>query len=83
MAQSAQERFNGVINEVSATRQSIKEFQDAAFARFGSYSYGAGYLESSLIDAIMLLPKHKRAEFRQMFLQQAEQQKKMVDNPAV
>lgn len=78
MAKSAQERFNEFLNECGETRNSIKEFQDAAYENYRSHSYSAGFLESKLVDVIMELPKQKRAELRTLFRQQAEKQRREV-----
>jgi hypothetical protein len=64
MAKSAAVKLEEFMNECHGTRAVIKEFNDVAKSRFGDYGYGAGYLESVLVDAIMELPKARREAFR-------------------
>jgi hypothetical protein len=73
---SAQQKFNDGLTEIRATREALKEFVDAAYQNYGTHSYSSGYLESTIIDLIMMLPKAKRAEMRVVFKQQAERQAK-------
>ena len=78
MAKSAQQRFNEYLDEARSTRESIKEFQDAAYENYQSHSYAAGFLESKLVDVIMALPRAQREELRAVFRQQAEKQRREV-----
>lgn len=71
------------LQELAQTRASVQQFQTAAYAHYGSYSYSAGYLESTVVDLIMQLPKHKRAEMRQLFAQQVQKLCQTVDTVAV
>ncbi len=82
MAKSAQQRFNEYLDEARSTRESIKEFQDAAYESYRSHSYAAGFLESKLVDVIMALPRAQREELRAVFRQQAAKLQKEVDKAA-
>jgi hypothetical protein len=79
MAKSAQQRFTEYLDEARSTRESIKEFQDAAYENYRSHSYAAGFLESKLVDVIMSLPRAQREELRAVFRQQAAVLQKEVD----
>ena len=82
MAKSAQQRFTEYLDEARSTRESIKEFQDAAYENYRSHSYAAGFLESKLVDVIMALPRAQREELRSVFRQQAAKLQKEVDKAA-
>lgn len=64
MPKSAQQRMNEYWNECDQIRAAVKNFNDRSFEANGSFSFAAGFLESTLVDAIMQLPKAKREEFR-------------------
>lgn len=64
MPKSTQQKISEYWNESELVRAAVKSFNDRSFEANGSFSYAAGFLESTLVDAIMHLPKAKREEFR-------------------
>jgi len=77
MAKTGQQRLNEIWAETDSTRAALKSFSDAVMENYGTLSYAAGYLESSLASVIMELPKKRRlelrAEFERAALKQREQ----------
>lgn len=53
-----------MMNETAETKDAIREMIDSA-ARVEGYAYASGALSVMLEDAIALLPKAKRADFRE------------------
>jgi hypothetical protein len=74
MAKSAQQRFNEYLDECRETREALGQFEKAAQTRYddNGYAYIAGYMMTQLQDAIIGLPKARRAEFREVFLRAAK-----------
>jgi hypothetical protein len=40
----------------------LKQFSEVSYNKYGSHSYAAGALESSLASIVADLPRHKQAE---------------------
>ena len=72
MAKSAQQRLNEFFAENAETREALKMFTEASYARKGSHSYAAGYLESVVVELIGQLPKAKRQEYRAQLIRAAQ-----------
>lgn len=74
MPKSAQQKFNEYLDECRETREAIGAFERAVQEKYdgSGYAYIAGYLMTQLQDAIIHLPKAKRAEFRENFLSAAK-----------
>lgn len=47
-------------SDITAT---LKQFSEATYNKYGSHSYAAGALESSLASLVADLPRHKQVEF--------------------
>jgi len=62
-----------MLNEMEETRLAIREFTNHAVNLKG-YPFVAGVLVVVLEDAIHILPKKKRAEFRKRMLRLAQEQ---------
>lgn len=73
MAKSAQQRFNEYLTECDSTREAVKQFEKAVHDKYdgSGYAYLAGYFMMQMQDAISLLPKAKRQEFRDRFHREA------------
>lgn len=54
----------------------IKKFVDSSFDSYKSFSYAAGYLQSTLGSALMLLPKKKRDSFLNQLMNDTKNLKK-------
>jgi hypothetical protein len=63
---SAQARLAEHFNECDATRDVLRNFIKSA-EESNSYAYVAGYMESKMMDLIMMLPRAKREEIRNEF----------------
>ena len=74
MKKSAQQKFNEYLDECRETRAALGEFEKAAQDRYDNngYAYIAGYMMSQLQDAIIGLPRARRAEFREVFRRAAQ-----------
>lgn len=74
MAKSAQQKFNEYLAECDATRDAVKQFEQAVHAKYdgSGYAYLAGYFMMQMQEAISELPKAKRQEFRDKFLREAK-----------
>lgn len=57
--------YKQYMNEVKETRETITELVKQTRNRYGDYAYAAGYLEAMLADALFMLPKARREEFRE------------------
>lgn len=75
MSKSAQQKFNEYLDESRETSMAVSEFTSSSFENYGNYAHAAGYLESVVKDLIGQLPRAKRADLRQRFLDQAQKQK--------
>ena len=51
--------------EIGEIREAIKSFSDQSYEKYGSYSYAAGYYESTIAQLVAELPAHKQREFLQ------------------
>jgi hypothetical protein len=65
--------FAKIMSETEESNFAVKAFTDAARAVYGSDAYAAGFLGSRLIVAMNELPKHKRAEIRNILFRHAEE----------
>ena len=72
MAKTAQQKLNEFFNETDETRAAVKAFSDASYENYGGHAYAAGWLESTVVQLIMELPKKRREEMRQQFAEQAK-----------
>lgn len=80
MAKSAQAKFNEYLDECRATSNAVNELTNRSYDVNGNYAYAAGFLGSTLQDAIAELPKQRREDYRRRLLRQAEKfQQEMVD----
>ena len=70
--------YQTLLNESGETYHSIREFTNQAIKNGEGYPYVAGVLAVMLEDAIFLLPKAKRAEFRERMYRMALEQTKKV-----
>ena len=68
--------YQTLLNESGETNHSIREFTNQAIKNGEGYPYVAGVLSVVLEDAIFLLPKAKRAEFRERMYRMALEQTK-------
>ena len=72
MPKSAQQKWNEYLDESRETMAAINEVTNATNELYEGYAFAAGFLGMTLADAIVLLPKAKREEFRQRLFKQAE-----------
>lgn len=64
--------IQAMLDECAETRFAIREFTlSATLNKDNGYAYAAGALSVVLEDAISLLPKAKRAEFRERLFRMA------------
>ena len=47
----------------SEIMNTMKQLSEVTYAKYGSHSYAAGVLESTLASIVVDLPRHKQAEF--------------------
>jgi len=73
MPKSAQQKFNEYLEDCHATSDAISELTNATNEYYNGYAFAAGYLGMQLGDAIALLPKAKREEFRNRLIRKAEE----------
>jgi len=73
MRKSAQQKMNEFFDEMDALRGAVSRLQVASSEKYQSMAYSSGFLGETLIDAIMMLPKAKREEFRQRLSAKADQ----------
>jgi len=67
-----------------AMKDVLKAFNDAAYANYGNHSYGAGYLESLVVEMLPYCPKrYQKALIKSMTgvtqRQEKEAVQKMLD----
>jgi hypothetical protein len=72
MPKSAQQKWNEYLDESRETMAAINEVSNRTNELYEGYAFAAGFLGMTLADAIVLLPKAKREEFRQRLFKQAE-----------
>lgn len=53
---------NQFFRETDEVRETLRKFSNEKVAKLGSYAWAAGFFEALLGDALMQLPKKKRAE---------------------
>ena len=75
--------FAKMMERTEASRKVVKEFSDAAFANYGSYSYSAGYLESLLVQTMLGLSNKERESILKELAEQTNKLQKEVDKTAV
>lgn len=73
MRKSAQQKLNEFFDEIESVRAAVTSLQVASNEKYQSSHYASGFLGESLIDAVMMLPKAKREEFRQRLASKAAQ----------
>jgi len=62
-----------------AMKDVLKAFNNATYANYGNHSYGAGYLESLVVEMLPHCPKrYQKALIRSMIGVTQEQEKKAV-----
>ena len=59
-----------------AMKDVLKAFNDAAYANYGNHSYGAGYLESLVVDMLPHCPKRYQKALIQSMIAVTERQEK-------
>jgi len=72
MPKSAQQKWNEYLDESREIMAAINEVSNRTNELYEGYAFAAGFLGMTLADAIVLLPKAKREEFRQRLFKQAE-----------
>jgi hypothetical protein len=72
MPKSAQQKWNEYLDESRETMAAINEVSNRTNELYEGYAFAAGFLGMTLADAIALLPKARRAEFRERLLKQAD-----------
>lgn len=75
--------FAKMQERTEASRKVLKEFGDASYAVYGSYSYAAGWLESVLVGAMNGMSKKDREYILNGLREQTEKMQKEVDSRAV
>lgn len=75
--------FAKMQERTEASRKVLKEFGDASYANYGSYSYAAGWLESVLVGAMNGMSKKDREYILNGLREQTEKMQKEVDSRAV
>ena len=70
--------FEKMLVETRLSNQAVDALNEASMQAYGNYSYAAGYLGSMLVRAMNEMPKHRRAEFRQILAQQTKELEKQV-----
>jgi hypothetical protein len=75
--------FAKMMERTETNRKVLKEFCDASYANYGSYSYASGYLESLLVQALNSMSKKDREIVLNDLAKQTEKLQKEVDKVAV
>lgn len=75
MRKTAQQKFNEYLDECRETAQAVNEFINRSHENCQGYAYATGALSTIVQEIIAQLPKAKRAEYRQRFLDLAQGQK--------
>lgn len=60
----APKKLQAMWAESELTSKVVREFSERNYAKYDSYSFGAGFLSSMVTDLIMDLPKAKREQYR-------------------
>ena len=71
--------FAKMMERTEQNRRALKEFNDAAYANYGSFAYSAGYLESLLVQALNSMSKKDRESVLKDLAKQTEKLQKEVD----
>jgi len=71
--------FAKMMERTEAVRKVVKEFSDASYANYGSYSYAAGYLESLLVRGMLDMSKKDREAILKDLTEQTNKLQKEVD----
>lgn len=74
MAKTAQQKFSEYLFECQETRDALGAFERAVQDHYDNhgYAYIAGYILMQFQEAVMELPKRRRAEIRERFLREAK-----------
>ncbi len=73
MPKSAQQKFNEYLDECRTTSDAVSELTNATNEYYNGYAFAAGFLGMELANAIGMLPKAKREEFRARLIRKAEE----------
>ena len=71
--------FAKMMERTEANHKVLKEFGDASYAKYGSYGYAAGYLESLLVRALNSMSKKDREIVLNDLIKKTEKLQKEVD----
>jgi hypothetical protein len=78
MPKSAQQKFNEYLEDCHKTSDAISELTNATNEYYNGYAFAAGYLGMQLGEAIALLPKAKREEFRNRMANKANEVRQQI-----
>jgi len=70
--------FEKMLVETKLSNEAVDGLNNASLGAYGSHAYAAGYLGSMLVRAMNEMPKHRRAEFRQILAQQTKELEKQI-----
>ena len=56
----------------------LRAFSEAAYANYGTHAFEAGYLQSTLVSVLPLLPKRKQKELINDMIRAAQKQEQRV-----
>jgi hypothetical protein len=73
MPKSAQQKWNEYLDECRTTSDAVSELTNATNEYYNGYAFAAGFLGMELANAIGMLPKAKREEFRARLIRKAEE----------
>jgi hypothetical protein len=73
MPKSAQQKWNEYLDESRETMAAINEVSNRTNELYEGYAFAAGFLGMELANAIGMLPKAKREEFRARLIRKAEE----------
>lgn len=73
MPKSAQQKWSEYLDECAETSDALSAFERAVQDKYDNqgYAYIAGYFMVQFREAVMELPKARRAEIRERFLREA------------
>ena len=74
--------FAKMMEQTEQSRKVVKAFGDASYAKYGSYAYSAGYLESLLVQTMNSLSKKDREAVLKELADQTNKLQKEVDSIA-
>jgi len=78
MPKSAQQKFNEYLEDCRKTSDAIGELTNSTNEYYNGYAFAAGFLGMQLGDAIALLPKAQREEFRDRLVRKAEEVRQQI-----